>query len=381
MPLEPVRVLHIVNSLELGGAESMLTSLVTRGARPDIAPMVVALFPGGPHGATIRDAGIEVQELGLTPSIVGLARLPAVLFRLVSIMRRFRPHVVQSWLYYADLLALFALKLAKLPPETRLIWGIRCSDMDLSRYGPLLRLALRACASLSSRPDMVIANSAAGLAVHRAIGYRPRKAAVIPNGIDIERFRPDTSARAALRQDLKLDPDTLVFAHVARFDPMKDHATMLEALNQVDGVMVLAAGSKTDLLPPHPRLLRLGARLDVPALLAASDAVISSSAFGEGFSNALAEGMSVGLVPIATDVGDAADIVGNSGIIVPPGNPAAFAAAMGSVAALSRAERLARGQAARDRIVAEFSLHQAAARFAAIYGAQSSTSQRQTHGK
>ncbi len=103
------------------------------------------------------------------------------------------------------------------------------------------------------------------------------------------------------------------------------------------------------------------------ALYAAADIVASTSAFGEGFSNVIAEGMSAGLVPVATDVGDARRIVGDAGTVVAPGDAQAFAAALRDIAALAAAERSRRGLAARQRIIANFTLAKAVDAFARLY--------------
>ena len=112
-----------------------------------------------------------------------------------------------------------------------------------------------------------------------------------------------------MRGELAIPADALVVAHVARADPMKDHVTLLAAMAQLPALRALLIGPGTEKLAEVPNVVRLGRRLDVARLLAASDIVVSSSAFGEGFSNALAEGMSCGLPAVATDVGDAREIL------------------------------------------------------------------------
>jgi glycosyltransferase involved in cell wall biosynthesis len=126
-------------------------------------------------------------------------------------------------------------------------------------------------------------------------------------------------------------------------------------------------GIGTERLPEATNLLRLGRRRDVARLLAAADFVASSSRFGEGFSNTLAEGMACGLPAIATDVGDAKLIVGDSGLIVPPGDAPALAAAIRSLSrepAPACAERAAK---ARCRIVKGFALTAAIRRYRELY--------------
>ncbi len=128
-------------------------------------------------------------------------------------------------------------------------------------------------------------------------------------------------------------------------------------------------GAGTEALPLPSNVRALGLRRDTERLYAAADIVASTSAFGEGFSNVIAEGMSAGLVPVATDVGDARRIVGDTGWIVPPRDPDAFAAAVDEAARLPAAERQRRGLAARARIVENFTPSRAADAFARLYAA------------
>jgi len=272
-------------------------------------------------------------------------------------------------MYHGDLAALVALVMSGRRRQTHLVWGIRCSDMDLRRYGLGLRLAVKACTLLSRWPDLVTANSVVGLNHHLSLGYRPRRAEVVANGIDVEEFRPDPAVRDAVRRELDLAEEDIVVAHVARVDAMKDHASFLAAMMELPELQAILIGAGTENLPEGRNLLRLGRRRDVARLLAASDFVISSSRFGEGFSNALAEGMACGLPAIATDVGDARLIVGDSGLVVPPGDARALAAAIRTLSrepVMARAERAAK---ARARIVEQFALAGAVRRFGELYAA------------
>ncbi len=361
--MRPRRILHVITDLYVGGAETMLVRLAT--AEPGLADeiQVVSLLPDGPMAVPLRAAGIPVVEhnfrnpLGIIAGTV----------RLVRLIAKTRPDIVQGWMYHGDLAALVAVALSGQRRSTRLAWNIRCSDLDLTKYGSLLRLVVRACVALSSVPDLVIANSTAGMDVHRAWGYRPRRAEIAPNGIDIDRYRPDPAARAAVRGEFSIADDAVVLAHVARLDPMKDHPGFLAAMANLPYAQALMVGAGTESLPGAANVYRLGRRSDVPRLLAAADFVVSSSAFGEGFSNALAEGMACGLPPVATAVGDAAIIVGDTGMLVPPRDPNALAAAVRALSRESRERRAERGARARGRILEHYSLERAQQRFAEIY--------------
>lgn len=355
-------VLHVIGGLGVGGAERMLTALVA-APRPQPHPQAVAdLFQGGALAAEIRAAGVAVHEFGLG----GPLGVPRAVMALARLIRALRPAVVQTWMYYADLIGLWALERSGRRRETRLYWGIRCSDMDQSRYGRALRWTIAAAARRSGRPDAVIANSYAGRAFHRELGYAPRAFGVIPNGIDTQRFRPDPEARRRVRAEIGIADDAFVAVHAARVDPMKDHAALAALAGLCPELVFLAAGKDTETLAGPPNLRRLGLRADMPALFAAADAVLSTSAFGEGFSNVLAEGMASGLPAVATDVGDARPILGATGMVAPPRDPPALAAALKRLAAAPD-ERRALGAAARARIEERFALARCVAAFDSLH--------------
>jgi len=355
-----LKVLHVITGLGVGGAEAMLAAVLTR-AGGAIDASVVNLSSGGQVGERLRTAGVSVTDLDMGRAG---SKLPG-LFRLARIIRQERPDIVQSWMYHADLVSLCALAISGRWRATKLVWGIRCSDMDTRRYRTSLKLIIRLCARLSGLPDAVVINSHAGERVHRALGYHPRQVVIIPNGVDTTRFRPRPDTRAALRKELDIPDGHTVLAHVARVDPMKDHACLLAALERVRDVTALAIGKGTEALPDCPALRRLGPRADVARLLAASDVIVSSSAFGEGFSNAIAEGMAADLPAAATDVGDTRHLVGEAGRIVPPGNPQALADAIQELAELGPEGRAQLG--ARARVEKEFPLSRMTDAFDALY--------------
>jgi glycosyltransferase involved in cell wall biosynthesis len=340
----------------------MLTALALAEQAAGAAPLVISLLPGGANRERLAAAGVEVHDLGMSRGRIGLGALS----QLAALIRRYHPAAIQSWMYHADLASLLALWLSGQRRDTQLYWGVRCSDMDWSRYRPMSRLVMRLCARLSRFPDAVTVNSEAGRAWHARLGYRPRRFVVVDNGIDVVRFAPDAAARAALRGELGIAPDRVAVGAVARVDPMKDYPTLLAALGQLDGVVGVAVGGGTEHLPASPSLIALGERGDVPRLLNAFDIFVSASAFGEGFSNVIAEAMATGLPVVATDVGDARRIVGDAGIIVPPGDAAALAQAIKALAA-DPDRRRALGRRARARVETEFALARATAAFDALY--------------
>jgi len=363
-----VTVFHLITGLETGGAEGMLARLVTRTDRSRSRSVVVSMTDGGAVGPVIASAGIPVEALGIRRGMID----PRGVTRLIGLLRHYRPDIVQTWLYHADLLGLIAARLGYVP---HLVWNIRCSDMA----GPnVVRTIL---SRFSARPETVIINSLAGRRFHEGIGYHPRRWECIPNGYDTALLRPDEAARLRLRGALGIEPGAIVIGLPARYHPMKDHAGFLAAARQIAAdptivFVLLGSGiepANRDLVRAieaqglTPRLRLLGERGDMNAVYPALDIATLSSAFGEGFPNVLAEAMACGVPCVATDSGDAAEILGDCGIIVPPRDPQALAEGWQRMIALGAEGRRELGGRARTRIVENYDLDQIVSRFETLY--------------
>jgi glycosyltransferase involved in cell wall biosynthesis len=349
-------VLHVIPGLHTGGAEHRLTALVTAKRQQPFSQVVVNLRGSTASDSTLTDsiraAGIPVHQFGGHLA----SDFPVILFRLRSLIRQVQPVAIQSWLYYADLASLWALELSGWRATTRLYWGIRSSDMNLKQYRRSLRWTVSASAKRSARPDAVVANAFSGRDVHRALGYAPRAFPVIPNGIDTQRFRPNPSARARMRAQLALPDDKMLVIHVARVDPMKDHASLAAVAAALPDVQFIMAGAGTEQIAAPPNLKALAHRQDIQDLHAAADLLLSTSVFGEGFPNAIAEAMACGVPVVATDVGDSRRIVADTGVIVSPRDIAAMVTAITFIQTEPQPKRDARAAAARRQIEGHYTL-------------------------
>jgi glycosyltransferase involved in cell wall biosynthesis len=373
--MKPVRIMHLITDLDVGGAEMMLSRLVAASNRDRFQMEVVSLIDPGPAREFINVQGVAIESLGMKRSIAD----PRGLARLVMLLRSRQVDILQTWLYHADFLGTIATYLAPVP---RLLWNIRCSNMDPRHYSWQSAILLRLLARLSARPDVVLANSSAGKLFHERVGYNPPRWEIVPNGVDIEEFRPDPSLRSRLRNALHVPRASFVICLPARVDPMKDHATFLEAAARFarehrDALFVLVgrgADHRNPILHSHiersgcaDRIVLLGERRDMAEILAGVDVVTLSSQFGEGFPNVLAEAMACGIPVVSTDVGDSAQIVGGTGLVVPIRNPDAIAKAWGHYYNLDAESRASIGRAARRRIADHYALPNVVAQYEALY--------------
>lgn len=361
----PKRILFLTTGLYAGGAELMLLRLLSHLDRQRFQPSVISLLRLGPVGAKIQQLGIPVRSLGMEPGIPNLASL----WRLVSWLRRNRPHVMQTWMYHADLLGGVAAWLAGHIP---IVWGVRHSDPFTQGYGPLTVPTVKLCARLSRWiPERIVCCSEASRQAHVAVGYTADKMLVIPNGVDLTALKPDPTARDLIRQNLSIPSEAPVIGLVGRFHPQKDHKNFVRAAKLLVSMrpsvhFVLCGQDVTwdnrelstwiDEAGIRANCHLLGRREDVPQLMASFDLATSSSCFGESFANVVSEAMSCEVPCVVTDVGDSAHIVGPTGIVVPPHDAPALAQAWERMLDLGREQLLQTGLRARQRVQSHFNL-------------------------
>lgn len=378
MPSRRPVILHIITGLGTGGAEIMLEKLVT--APGAFEHVVVSLGGKGAIGPRLEAKGVPVHALKLKSPrglVTGFSRL-------LRIIRALRPAVLQGWMNHANLIA--ALAHRRLGRATPLLWNVRQSLGDLAYEKWLTRRVIALNARLSGEPALILYNSRAGAEQHEAIGYAPEKRHLIANGFDLTRFAPSPERRLAARRMLGIAEDDILIGLVARFHPMKNHAGFLEAaalvLEREPKARFLLAG--TGLAPnnsdlPFPdqatrqRTLLLGARDDVPEIMAALDIFCLPSVHGEGFPNAVGEAMAMGVPCVVADTGDSAAIVGDTGLVTRGTDGPAIAAALEEMIALGPKGRAALGARAAERVARLYSLPAIVAEYEAVWTATAGT--------
>jgi glycosyltransferase involved in cell wall biosynthesis len=359
-----LNITHIITGLNQGGAEAMLVKLVA-ALQSRCDTRVISLMDEGVHGAAIEQMGIPLHCLHMRPGALSLRAL----WRLRHLLKVSQPDVVQTWMYHGDLIGGLASRCAGV---RKIFWNVRHSNLEKNINRLSTRVVARLNAILSNVvPLGIVVNSHRGLAAHRHIGYADRKMVVIPNAFDIALFNKNKAGGQSLHRELGIDYDLPVLGMAARFNPQKDHQTLLRALRLVadktNGFRALLCGSGIDTANPALRacirecgleshVLLLGARSEMPQFMNALDCHVLSSACGEGFPNVLGEAMACGVPCVTTDVGDAAEIVGDTGWVVPPRNPPALAKAILDALAESPEARRARGCRCRQRVVENYEI-------------------------
>lgn len=359
-----IRIVFLIGSLHRGGAEKQLTLLVRGLDHSRFHCTVVTIYGGGElahelHGIENVDV-LSIHKGGRSDSI------PALL-RLRRLIRTLNPDIIHGYLDSANVLALVIGK----PVRAKVVWGIRASNVDLAQLDFVSRMYRRLGSRLSTRADLIIANSTAGQAFVTSLGYPAKRVIAIPNGFETDRFAPECEARLRARAGWGVSNETPVVGLVARLDPIKDHPTFLRAaallVQRVPDVRFVCVGGGGS--PEYERELMLlaqelsidrsviwvGETDDVPAAQNGLDfaSLVSTS---EGFANAIGEAMACAVPCVVTDVGDSAEIVGDTGIVIEPGDPVALCEAWYTMLSLTPEERAARGAQARARILDRYSI-------------------------
>jgi glycosyltransferase involved in cell wall biosynthesis len=378
----------VITGLGVGGAETFLTRLIEQ-LRCTYRFEVISLLPvSGQIAERLTTLGVEVHSLEMKRGIPSAKAVG----RLVGLFRQIKPDLVHTWMYHANIVGGLATKKYGSIP---VIWCIRHSSLSwrLNKKTTVFTAWLGAILS-HFIPSQIVYCAEAARRSHEAAGYANSKTVVIPNGIETTLFQKDPIVRSRARAQLGVGSEEIVVGTIGRLDPLKGQELFVRASAEVakarPNVTFVMAGAGIETVggpveawvKVHQiaeRVILLGQQPDVPTLLNGIDIYVSPST-SEGFPNVIAEAMATSLAVAATDAGDSAVILGESGYVSPVDDAPALAANVCRIIDMSPADRSALGAKLRIRIEREFDIAVVAQRFSEVFLASWSSVEKTSNG-
>ena len=315
-------IIHVITGLNNGGAEGVLFRLCKNDTK--YKHVVISLMGEGKYGPMLQKLGIEILCLNMPQG-----KITAVaLYKLFRIIRFYKPALVQTWMYHADLIGGVISKLAGVKS---VFWNIRSSDLDEKFTKKTTWLIAKTCAFLSYIiPEKTLCCAHRAKDFHVELGYK-KDITVIGNGYDFKSFVSPINCDNVFRSSIGVNKNDLLIGMVARYDPQKDHINFFKALKilkergyvfkailvgkDINNLNNCLIESITE-LNLKDQVFLLDQRTDVHNIMQSLDIHVLSSAYGEAFPNVVAESMFCGTPNVVTNVGDAAYIVGDCGKVV-----------------------------------------------------------------
>jgi glycosyltransferase involved in cell wall biosynthesis len=368
-----IRVAFVTSSLGRGGAETMLLRLASRMDRDRFSIQVISIGGDGSLSKDFRRLGCDLRIINLGLGLYD----PRGVLAVRACLREFSPTLIQGWMYYGNMAASMAGRL--LPRAVPVLWNVRGTNVGHLGVRRRARLLATLSGPLAPSAAVIINNALVSAEIHERVLHYPRaKRLIIPNGFDLEQFRPDPAARREVREELDIPAAARAIGMVGRDHPDKDVPNFLAAAarvleRHVDTFAILAgagldAKSRFVLdvpLPVRPRF-RFAGPQESPRLMPALDVLISP-AVRENFPNVVGEAMACAVPVVVTDVGDCRALVGDAGLMVPPSDPTALAHAVGTLLDMPREKLEELGRRARARIEAKFGLDEIVRQYEELY--------------
>ena len=360
-----MRVLHIITGLDDGGAEAVLFRMCKLDKK--YQHIVISLQAKQKYESLLQKFNVSVHTLNFSNSSINFFGL----FKLFKLIRQIKPDVVQTWMPHADLIGGV---IARIAGVKKIFWGVHHANLIKGKINRLVIMIVRFNALLSNIvPTKIIYCAEKSREVQESIGFKKSKGVVVHNGYDTNSFFQDSSLDHVIRNELGISHESFLIGHVGNYHPLKDQETLIKSLRYLDEKNInfnaILVGNKLE--PSNKNLVTLindnglterihllGIRNDITAIMNGIDIFMLSS-ISEAFPNVLNEAMACETPCIATDVGDASLIIGDTGWIVNPQDSKALAKA--SIKALEEKKLRyesweQRKKACRKRILENYSL-------------------------
>jgi glycosyltransferase involved in cell wall biosynthesis len=368
-------VLHVITGLESGGAEGVLYRLAITDK--EARHIVVSLMGMGKYGSMFQEQGIDVFCLDMPKGKITRKGIET----LRKIVMKERPDIMQTWMYHADLLGGMVGRSAGIK---NIFWGIRTSTLISTSLKTMM--VARLCAWLSYIiPKKIVCCAKNAMQVNVQLGYCKSKFELIPNGYNLAQFYPQVDEGKGFRKKFNIDPNALLIGMVARFDAQKDIQNFIKAAGSLAAkdirFHVLFAGQGMDSNNEQLQAwleeagisgisTLVGQQNNIPEVMNAFDLLVLSSKSGEAFPNVLAEAMACGVPCVATRIGDAEYIMGDTGWAVDPENSEQLASAIEKAISLEQNAEAWKLQCekCRMRVAGKFSMEKMIGAYHRVWG-------------
>ena len=363
------KILYISPGMDSGGAENILFN-IAKSKNIDEA-IIISLTDIGFYGLRLINQGYKVYALNMQKNFLLVFKF----IYLVILIKKFRPKYVHTWLYHANLIGGIAGKIARVK---RIYWSIH-HDYEYSNFIMMIEMKILTILSYLI-PNKIIYCSKMVQKNHINNGYKKLISQTIENGISTSQFKPNKKYRKELRNKFKIGNDCLLLGNVSRYHPIKDHENLFKALSLLNDEKInykcILVGSglinnNNELLQKIKKfnlsdnVILYGKSFQIYKIMAGLDLHVLSSK-KEAFGMVLLEAMSTGIACLSTDVGEAKNIIGNTGWIVNVSDPATLAFKISKIVK-EKINLDTFSSLRRDRILRKYSLEKMIKRYSQIY--------------
>jgi glycosyltransferase involved in cell wall biosynthesis len=318
-----MKIVHIITGLGEGGAEQTLFKI----CKYDTVNkhIVISLTGSGKYFSLLSKLDIKVHCLN-----INFFSIYKFLY-LLKLLRCLKPDLVQTWLVHADFIGGIAARLVGIK---NIVWNIRYSDIEIGKVKLTTVLIIKILSKLSFLvPQRIVTVSKKAKKIYEIKGYDNNKIKFIPNGYDLSILKVNKNQKINFKKKIGIKNKIPLIGKVARYDPLKDHLNLLNALSLIRlknlSFFCVLVGTdinknkklinKINELKLNNHVQLLGSERNISTVMNGLDIHIQSS-ISEGFPNVVAEAMAHETPCVVTDVGDSAYIVGKTGWVVQSNN-------------------------------------------------------------
>jgi len=367
--MKPIKILHIITGLKVGGAENALYRLIVNS--PDsYQHEVLCLTSGGEMHSVFLSSKIKVTTIDFKKSFF------SSMYFLIKIIKSKNPDIVQTWLYHANLIGGIAARCSGI---NCVIWGLRGTAIPQSILS-IHNLIIKIGALFSYFiPSSIVCNAQTVKNFHIKKKYCNNKIEIIENGFNVHQAR---LKKEVLLSEIKVNNEkSLLIGTVGRYDKLKDYPNMVDALSiimkEFPNVHFIMVGRGLDnsnmelmaLLSDSLDISRvhlLGEKNNISSCLIELD-IFCLSSRNEGFPNVIAEAMLMKLPCVATNAGDSSSLVSDIGILVPVEDHIKLALGLKYMIEIGNKKRKKIGERSYSHIKSNFSIENNISKFNKLY--------------